>query len=117
MKYIRTYEKLRDIPEIGDYVCCHLLEGEPEEQIYTNNFLNNNIGKLINIRGSGESQKYEVKFKNKFEHESQFSELYGSFIMGDIEKNIACFFDDEFDFFSKNKEDVETHLSAKKYNL
>jgi len=103
MKYIKTFESL-DEPEINEYVVCKEGIGYASAE-----FTSNNIGLIVNYNGrSAYSVKYEFDI---------------------IPKNIREYFDytydgycramtiDDIKFWSKNKEDVESYLTSKKYNI
>lgn len=86
-----------DYPMVGDYVYCYdTTEGIPE----FDEFLNNNIGKIIKIE-----HFYYVEFEN-------FEELLNMEFNHPVNFQLK-----EIIFWSKNKEHVEAYIAAKKYNL
>jgi len=116
-------------PEVGDYVLCHLEEDDSNEQKITSNFLNKNIGILVKIDKNKDKfevyDNYKVKFDEEFDYYSQWNNLAISFdnnlssveFDDDHVNNVASFYLDEIDHWSKNKEDLEHIVQAKKYNL
>ena len=95
MKYIKLFEELNE-PQIGDYVVCDV--DEDEVDLY--NFLQNHIG-CIDRSYQGEKEfDYYVKFTEEINT-----------------KDEVAFKKDEIIFWSKNIEDCEIFLNAKKYNL
>ena len=115
MKYIKTFEMIMNTAEVGDYVLCSIKETDPEEQVYTDQFLNNNIGQLVNIDDYPKNgQGWYVKFKKRPPLALEFNELYKSF---DFKTKMCAFYDDEIIFWSKDRVEVESRISAKQYNL
>jgi hypothetical protein len=113
MKYLKTFEKKMNNAKIGDYVICHIIETDPEEKKYTDEFLNNNIGILKHI-DTGISQGWYVKF-DKIPYDRSFNnELCKSF---DFKTKIAAFYDDEIIYWGKSEEEVKMLRNMKKYNL
>jgi len=140
MKHLKTYEMINNdnqkIPEIGDYVICKDTPFHNNFHIALNkalfeNFTLNNIGQIIDIKFL--SNKICTKYYVKYDTDIQDDILNYGFIklenIGDITNykiypvknisytNITDFEYKEILYFSKNKEDVETYLSSKKYNL
>jgi len=124
MKYIKTYENKNREPQIGDYVIC-------EENIYQNipdrekldyileNFLNENVGKCINIITYLNDDIYIIEYDNiplalydyfKFKKNGTADIKFEmSKCRGMNRKEII--------HFSPDKEDLEIMIAAKKYNL
>jgi hypothetical protein len=98
-----------DEPEIGDYVYCE----EPYEWAHNYDlldFLNNNIGRIIDIEKYRKHDKklYMVTFDNipnklikHFPFKIETRAYY-----------IEC-----IKIWSKNREEVETYITSKKYNI
>jgi hypothetical protein len=111
----KLFERVMNNAEIGDYVICHIKESDPEEQAYTDEFLNNNIGILKRIDDSSQNtQGWHVQFDNIPEHISDFNELSKSF---DYNSKIASFYDDEIDHWGVTEEEVRMMRDTKKYNI
>ena len=119
MKYLKTFErKVMNTAEVGDYVICHINETDPEEQKYTDEFLDNNIGILDNIDDTYQnSQGWYVQFDKapskdaKSYHNSELSKSF------DFKLKIAAFYDDEIKYWAKTEEDVKMMKDIKNYNL
>jgi hypothetical protein len=115
----KTFENVKDEPEIGDYVICHIVEEFDSEKYQedTDEFLNNNIGIIIDIyqeRYVADSiTKYNIKFDNSpnYNNDSQLCQAF------DTNTNTLYFYADEIDFWSKSKEEVILMRDTKKYNL
>ena len=136
MKYIKKFEKFSfpffkkkkneepifspiNRPESGDYVIFDLLDyvihgfkgddkyhKKENENVYE--FFKNNIGQILEIEDRNNGDCYvKVKYDNKFTG----PEFYGD----DIFEFGGWF--TEIEFFSKNKEDLESIIDQKKYNL
>lgn len=104
MKHIKIYEKYKEKPEVGDYILTnYFFIGMNRSWAYEyKEFIHNNIGQIKKIE-----KTITVKYTN-------------------IPQNILRFFDgnnaiqinySDIIYFSKNKEDIEEILTAKKYNL
>jgi len=114
MKYLRFFENSQIIEDdkyhIGDFVICKETNrvGSNDPEIYNFfNFIDNNIGKIVDTDAAGFD--YIVKYKK-------------------IPKNIQNYFyrknntsrgmsESEILYHSKNKEELETILFSKKYNI
>ena len=110
MKYLKLYEEnIENKPKIGDYVICKDKSNTIDNN--TKEFISNNIGKIIGIgdldwppgRGSGGIKKqlklyYIVKYDNNA-----------------MPKTVMYL--DEIIKFSKDKNELEEYLAAKKYGL
>lgn len=110
MKYIKKFESnIRLLKNY--YVLCY---ENPIKFFYqeddTNEFINNNVGKYIEI---------ERDFDNpyKISYDNVPGKLLNDFIIDENNNIIRYFSREEIIYFSKNKEDVETFLLSKKYNL
>ena len=113
MKYIKVFRE----PKVGDYVACEEnLLFSSEDDLSNHNFISNNIGRITKIEEEG---PYRDSYKDK---------VYIAYIVEydnvpkDKKYNILYFKNlffslREIKFWSKNKEDVEEYLTAKKYNL
>ena len=108
MKYLKFYEELNiDKPEIGDYVLCFDIEEDDDLDKALNDFTSSNIGIIINI-DTTKPILYSIRYEK-------------------IPKDIMVYFDKpnssrvcferEIIHWSKNKEELETILTAKKHNL
>jgi len=109
MKYIKEYSNYSDVIEIGEYVICS--ESIPD----LDDFLENNIGKYIGDVTDGTlvcPYKYIIEYRNvpislltyfHFEQNTEYKCRRES--MRDIV------------YHSKNIEDLEAILAAKKYNI
>lgn len=119
MKHIKVFElfgqKVNDA-KVGDYVICHINESYDDQQILTDDFLNNNVGKLIDINVEfRHEQSWYVRFEKIPKNITDTSnELYKSF---NFKNKTAGFYDDEIDFWAKTKKDVLLMRDVKKYNL
>ena len=99
----------QDGPQVGDYViCCDHDMGTPDLQ----NFIDNNVGLLIKREKDG---MYIVKYENILKEVR--SEMRYLDEDGYNHKNVALMYYHEIIYWSKDKEDCESWLSAKKYNL
>ena len=96
MKYIKTYEfnNIKDEPQIGDYVVCNNERSIPSDDEYP---IEDFIGKIIGIERSSIKVFYKIEFE-------------------DVEDWWYFYFQDIL-YFSSNKKDCETFITAKKYNL
>jgi hypothetical protein len=100
MKYIKTFESKNKTPEVGDYVIC---EDDFGNEIITN-FISSTAGKIKKkLKGNLDSHTYLVYYENA--PNIGFRNSCREMTLKDIIH------------FSKNKEDLEAILAAKKYNM
>lgn len=97
MRYIKTYEYVNG-PQIGEYVICE----EPSNAPLIKDFLENNIGKIVDYDGG----KYEVFYENVPKN------LMDSFYRG---KRLMT--RDEIKHHAKNIDDLDSIITGNKYNL
>ena len=103
MKYIKLFEKLnKKSPQVNDYVlCCHKVMVFKTNDL--NDFIHSNIGIIIDKDNSG----YFIKYKN-------IPDDCGTFFTDD---GVMLFFEEEIEYWSKYKEDLEMIINIKKYNV
>jgi len=110
MKYIKKYENYVDTPQIGDYVLIHTNSNAKNVA----NFVNNTIGKIIDIR---------FKYKDIFELEHpgdlrvEYEEVPEDVQSWFFDKNKRTFTLEQIISFGKTKKELEEKLAEKKYNL
>jgi hypothetical protein len=114
MKYIKLYEELNaKIPQIHDYVLCVESEYEDEtineSEINLNNFISSNIGIIIDM------VKTDVKFK--YDYHIKYENVPDDISMYFEYDNTRWSVKSDIIHWSKDREDLETLLTAKKYNL
>jgi hypothetical protein len=105
--FLKTYEEIKEEPQIGDYVVCTESRIQNMKQINTapfTTFISNNIGKLIKYLEP--NQLYSVKYKNIPDNIKNF-----------FENSTHFFIKEDILYFSKNKEHLEDIIKADKYNL
>lgn len=121
MKYIKTYEQLDEEPQIGDYVIMTSYE-------WLNEFLHNNIGQIVFIGTQNQNDNINVIYPSniitddsyfrkitKYEHD--IYDKFSSIARNNKKVSLRIFERNEILYFSKNKEDLEAKIAAKKYNL
>jgi len=102
MKYLKLYEEnIENKPKIGDYVICEdksiALDEESKE------FISNNIGKIIGIGDLGGIKKQlNLYYIVKYDYNAT--------------PQIVMYLD-EIIKFSKDRNELEEYLTAKKYGL
>jgi len=110
MKYLKKYETIDSAPQIGDYIVC-------KDDIYNHSsiqfgdelsdFVSSNVGKII--QKNSVIYDYIVKYEDLPEKLERYCG-YGKSCIGILNKvDIAL--------FSPNKQDVETFLALKKFNI
>jgi hypothetical protein len=108
MKYIKKFEHVKNMPEIGDYIIveCNNTMGKSYDDIF--NFLNNSVGKVV---GFGKVGIFNDGVKIKFYN---------------VPKNLNNYFNPNhiniFDLrnivaFGKDKDDLIIQKKAREYNL
>jgi hypothetical protein len=103
MKYLKTYEKNIDNPQVGDYVIVHVDLKIYEFKDIVNNFINNNVGKIV----------HENEFEVKVTYDNAPPELKTWF----GHDGTRTFSVDRIVDFDKSKEKLELRLIAKNYNI
>ena len=107
MKYLKFFENeqiSKKLPNVGDYVLC-------DESFKTelNNFINNNIGKIIKIEHDSHITEYLVEY--------DLNLIPLGIKKYFIYNNRRLFIIDEITHHSDNKDDLELILLSKKYNI
>lgn len=90
--------------EIGDYVICY------EQMELIRDFISNNVGQYVMDRGFDEKFRYLIKYEN-------IPTSISDYLTDDGNKNCRRMASYEIVKWSKNKEELEAELAAKKYNL
>ena len=105
MKYLKTYEAIKNQPLVGDYVICSENIINPNKEMRELiRFESENIGQLVEIY-AGEHD-YKIKYEN-----------IPKFIGRNFDKNIRIFARSEIKYWAKTKEKLELKLQMDKYNL
>ena len=107
MKHIKLYQNYKG-PKIGDYVLVNTDFNGNEYQ----NFVNNNVGKIKNIKHSKSDERLAtIEYKN-----IPASILY-RFDGYDLSKNVTQIVFDDIIEWSKTRKDMQVMLTGKKFNL
>ncbi len=111
MKYIKTYENMNKLPEIGDYVLMKINLTEYEHKDEINNYINNTIGKIINIYPSTDDIRIKYdnipnNIKSWFRDHKNYKNYYSRILR--IDKIVAI---------GKTPEEVILNRDINKYNL
>ena len=137
MKYLKTFENIKDSPKIGDYVIVNL--DNNYHQTYRD-FFNNNIGQIIDIEPNADYRNPFNTMPLKLKYKRGVSKIANSiaveyknmpkeidwnynigYKIGDGKKTIlrkaATFHPDYIEHFSSNKGDLEQYIQTNKYNI
>lgn len=110
----KIFESFNRLPRIGDYVIidCEAFTGSDDKKLFE--LYSNNVGKIIG--GNNDDNYYEVQWENvpDFGDIGYRKDYFGS--VGRL-KNAREYHISFFECWSEDKEELEAHLSAKKYNL
>jgi len=110
MKYLKEFEIINNgQPKRGDYVIVNYNYGDFHN---LNNFLNNNIGKILDINNNEIYISYNVLEKDMLESIKTYFITYEDNIY-----KISLEMEYTDINFSSNKEDLEILLQANKFNL
>ena len=105
MKYIKTFEDLQEIPQVGDYVLCKdYITRDIESRI------SSKIGVIINY--DSEYIRYTIKYEPKktpSEHRKKLG-INTHYMRRGVDLYSIV-------MWSKNKDDIEAKITAKKYNI
>jgi hypothetical protein len=98
MKHLKTFENIND-PEVGDYVIAHCTYTNSSNKV--NNFMLNNVGRIVNI----DNGKYIIVYEKEipFKHTKYARRI--------------TLTRDNIDYFGKNEENLEIMIQSNKYNL
>ena len=113
--YLKTYENFKKEPEAGDYVICN-----ENNNLSSNicNFISNNIGKIVYYINNDEFKKYNVqkdyRYIIEYDNIPANIQTYFSYTVAEDCRRMSR---DEIIYWSKNREDLEAIIDAKKYNL
>jgi len=121
MKHIKTYEEVNiNEPEVGDYaiikndsIYFNTTPWKSENDINYLNFIKSSIGYIFK---KPNKTSYLIKFENIpdiYNKYFQFSDYSDGLKFG----NSILVYDDDIEYWSKNKEELEHILAANKYNL
>jgi len=118
MKYLRTYEFNKE-PQIGDYVVCKELEiygFDPDNKLIrkVDKFLSENIGQIVKM--IEHPSPYLVQYLSCPYNLADKAFKFGYSFANAMPK-CRGMHRDEIIYWSPNKEDCETFITAKKYNL
>lgn len=116
MKYLKTFETINKIPQVGDYIIAHISRTAPKPDVYNiDYFLLNNIGEVLSVNKRVIYVKYIIdKSLPRSGAAQSFREW---FIKIDKTKLYMAFSLDKIDEIFQNKEHAIAYLAAKKYNL
>lgn len=105
----KIFEKLNELPKIGDYVLLNTEEYEDSAKIWRE-FISIQIGKIIKIKTEhgGISDIYEIKFENAPDNIQEY------FLRSDNTISVRI---ERFKYWSSDKNELESILNSKKYNL
>lgn len=110
MKYIKLYENLNTL-KVGDYVIVKQCDWMTEE-FYE--FVNINIGKVVKLYHNNGYEKCTVEFETNLPSIPTWDTNF----YPDGTNNFNYFFViDDIEYWSKNREDLEVYINARKYNL
>lgn len=110
MKYLKYFENDIRNPQIGDYVLCD----DVDAQGGIREFISNNIGKYI--RPTNDDDLCDLRYKYMIQYDSPPNNL-GGFTSSKSQNDCRGMSRGEIIYFSPNKQELETILAAKKYNL
>ena len=109
MKYLKSFEKLQKLPQIGDYVISKDSFFSNEDGIL--DFLDSNVGQIKNIDKSVDGKNgYDVVYQNIPK------KLVSYFDWNDSESKIYMR-EKEIIYFSHDKNEIELKLISKKFNI
>lgn len=110
MKYIKTFEKLKRPPKIGDWC---ITKGKFFDIELVDDFINNNIGYIWKFTGVG---YVFIKYYN-IPKEVEKHLMYSDYKNGLKTGNSILTPMEKITYLSKNKEELETIISQEKFNL
>ena len=116
MKYIKRFEELNNEPELGDYVICsEFPENDYDTYYEIDKFLTNNVGRYVkNVEDDDlvEDYFYIIEYENV----PDYLFLYFPEEKG-VKNRCRRLNRKSIIDFSKDKEELEAKISAKRYNI
>lgn len=114
MKYIKTFELLSRLPKVGDFVIIYYNNlGHDDDIDGLKTFLDSHVGEIIEIPEKYGKYMY-VYYKEVPENIRQYF-YYDSYEEdADYMKIVGI---DNIDRLSEDREELESYLTSKKYNL
>jgi hypothetical protein len=115
MKYLKSYENINEEePQIDDYVIAIPINMIQNAE----HFFNNTIGIISNITNNIHEKYIAVEYENIPPFISAYYCRWRERTDGtQYRENLIWFERNMIIYFSKNKEDIETHLTLNKYNI
>jgi hypothetical protein len=118
IKSFKIFEKLKDVPEIGDYAIMQILTGD----FKLDNFVNNTIGQISDVQLSEPDPSMSVNLYNEIQ---RIGVIYNNvpvkirwwFSKMSHNKYKRLYTPNNLVEFAKTKEELELKLNANKYNL
>ena len=99
-------------PKIGDWVICELMQNISEiipDNETLDTFISSNIGRIVRYENLSDCHSYYVRYKTKIP--------YNIKKWFDVDIFKFDFAREEIKYWSKNKNELELIVAAKKYNL
>ena len=110
MKYIKLYESIENVPQIGDYVIC-----EDFNNADINLFISSNIGKFV--RYTKDNDPILKQFNFIIQYENIPENIKSNFGHADDIPNCRGMSISEILYFSPDKKYLEQILEQIKYNI
>jgi ribosomal protein L19 len=115
MKYIKSYESLMiDELERGDYVLVAQKFGDTEK---VREFINNNVGQIIQMDNNGYESNILVKYENVTNDIQTYFMTHFNANTPDIRSYTKYINSRNIIAHSKNIDEIKSMISANKYNL
>lgn len=107
------------ILEVGDYVICNETGSTDAADVI--NFERNNIGQIVDFRDNDNIEESYINIEPRYyifvKFENVPDNIYDDFDYHKTIDRCRVFSEEEIEYLSKNKEDLETILKSRKYNL
>ena len=111
MKYIKKFENTKEGPKQGDYVLMKSTMSNQE----LNDFIDNNVGKILKILNNIHYSSVKVEYKNI---PMNIANMFGyNDYKNDKNTGIREFLMSSIIDYSENEKDLEYKIVAKKFNL
>lgn len=115
MKYIKTFELLSRLPEVGDFVIVYYYNlGHDDDLDGLKTFLDNHVGEIVDIGDNKYDRYMDVSYKNVPNNIRQYFYYYSDDENTEYMKIISK---DNINKLSEDREELESYLTSKKYNL
>ena len=120
MKYIKKFENINELPNIGDYILIHSTAAD----VNVRNFVNNTIGVVVGINyskpgkwGHTSEEQIVVKYENAPAEIQSYFRKPSKITSNYKNEFLRNYYPEQIVEYGKTKEEVELKIASNKYGL